>query len=34
MTLKFKFNNVEKITFFKAVFEFPSKFITGISDAI
>ena len=33
MTLKFKLKNVEK-SLFIAVFEFPSKFITGISDAI
>ena len=33
MTLKFKFENVQKFTF-KAVFEFPSKFITGVSAAI
>ena len=33
MTLKFEFENVEK-SLFKPVFEFPSKFITGISAAI
>ena len=33
MTLKLKFQNVEKFTIY-SFFEFPSKFITGISAAI